>query len=80
MKKLLSVLGTLASIIYLLNPSAGFLEIIPDNIPFFGNVDEASITLLLVYCLSNLGINLPFLSKSKPSNKSTGYSTDNKQK
>ncbi|MGJ8673729.1 hypothetical protein [Rubritalea sp.] len=80
MKKFLSILGALASLFYLFNPGAGILEIIPDNIPGLGNIDEASVTILLVYCLTNLGISLPFLSKFKSSEKSIGNTTDSEQK
>ena len=33
---LLAILG----LIYVLNPTAGILELIPDNIPVIGNLDE----------------------------------------
>ena len=66
MKKFLSTLGALLSLIYLFNPGAGIIELIPDNIPGIGNVDEASVTLLLVYCLANIGIKLPFMGKKTP--------------
>ncbi|MBN20254.1 MAG: DUF1232 domain-containing protein [Bdellovibrionaceae bacterium] len=56
MKKGGTVIVALFCVIYLLNPTAGLFEIIPDQIPFFGNIDEASITALLIYCLKKLGI------------------------
>jgi hypothetical protein len=37
--------------IYLLNPTAGILEIIPDNIPIVGNLDEGGATLAVWYGL-----------------------------
>jgi len=40
MKKILVSLLSLASLIYLLNPTAGVLELLPDNIPIIGNIDE----------------------------------------
>jgi uncharacterized membrane protein YkvA (DUF1232 family) len=40
MKKLGVLLLALLSIVYLLNPTAGVFELLPDNIPFIGNVDE----------------------------------------
>ncbi len=48
------ILGALAAI-YLLNPGAGVLELIPDNIPFIGNLDEAGATALLLACLRYFG-------------------------
>lgn len=35
--------------LYILNPGAGFLEFIPDNIPFLGNLDEGAAYLLIYY-------------------------------
>jgi hypothetical protein len=40
----LAILGVL----YILNPTAGILEFIPDNIPFIGNLDEG-VAFLLIY-------------------------------
>lgn len=40
---LLSVVG----LVYLLNPTAGIIELIPDNFPLVGNLDEAAAGLLL---------------------------------
>jgi len=40
MKTILVSFLALVSIIYLLNPSAGIFELLPDNIPFIGNIDE----------------------------------------
>jgi len=35
-------------IIYLLNPTFGILEFIPDNLPIIGNLDEGVATMLLL--------------------------------
>ena len=43
------------SLFYLLNIGAGFIELIPDNIPFVGNLDEAGATALLLMCLRYFG-------------------------
>lgn len=45
--KILAVLLTLLSVVYLLNPTAGFFELIPDNIPFIGNIDEGVAAFVL---------------------------------
>ncbi|MFK7802728.1 MAG: hypothetical protein AB8G95_13920 [Anaerolineae bacterium] len=42
-----SVVGFL----YILNPTAGLIEFIPDAIPFIGNLDEGGAFLLLWYGL-----------------------------
>jgi uncharacterized membrane protein YkvA (DUF1232 family) len=35
-------------LIYLLNPTAGIFEFIPDNIPFIGNLDEGVAVMLIL--------------------------------
>jgi len=41
---MLSVLG----LIYLLNPTAGLLEFLPDNLPLVGNLDEGVAVMLVL--------------------------------
>ena len=47
----LTYLAALVGIIYILNPTAGLLELIPDNIPLVGNLDEGAAFLLMWYGL-----------------------------
>ncbi|MCC6488214.1 MAG: DUF1232 domain-containing protein [Candidatus Hydrogenedentes bacterium] len=55
-----AVLGVLASGFWLLNFSAGFVEI-PDYIPVVGNLDEAAAAAVMFSCLRYLGFDiLPF--------------------
>ncbi len=42
-----ALLGLLGGL-YLLNPSAGLFELLPDALPVVGNLDEAAATLLVV--------------------------------
>lgn len=49
-----AIIAALFSVIYLLNPTGGFVEFIPDNIPFFGNIDEAGVTALLIWAFNEL--------------------------
>ena len=49
--KLLAIVLSILSIIYILNPTAGVIEILPDNIPFIGNLDEAMATAILIKCI-----------------------------
>ena len=42
---LLSLFG----FIYLLNPTAGIIELLPDTLPLIGNIDEAAAALALWY-------------------------------
>lgn len=59
MKKLVVIILGLLSALYLINPGAGIFELIPDNIPFIGNLDEAAAVALLLACLRYFGIELP---------------------
>ncbi len=56
MKPLFVFLLALAATFYLINPGAGIFEIIPDNLPFIGNLDEVGATALLLGCLRYFGI------------------------
>lgn len=49
------VVGLLATF-YLVNPGAGIFELIPDNLPLVGNLDEAGATALLLACLRYFGV------------------------
>ena len=51
-----SVVVGLICVVYLLNPTAGILELLPDNLPIIGNLDEAAAVTGLLMALSNLGI------------------------
>ena len=59
MKKIAVFCLGLLSVLYLLNPTAGVFEILPDNLPFIGNLDEAAAVALLLICLRYFGIELP---------------------
>ncbi|MBL8860054.1 MAG: DUF1232 domain-containing protein [Planctomycetes bacterium] len=52
--RLLTLLGILACGLYILNPGMGVFELIPDNIPVIGNLDEAGATVLLVQLIRRL--------------------------
>lgn len=68
----MAVAGLIA-IIYLLNPDAGLIELIPDNIPIFGNLDEVAATILLLKVSRYFGWN-PFHLFGKKKNKQAGGS------
>lgn len=57
-KTLLGMLGALivvlVCLIYIANPTAGTIELIPDVIPIIGNLDEAGAGAALVFALSYL--------------------------
>ena len=54
MKKVLAIVLALISSVYLLNPTAGIFELLPDNIPFLGNVDEGLAAYILYSCIEYL--------------------------
>jgi len=43
-----SIVLIATSVIYLLNPTAGLFELLPDNIPLVGNVDEGLAVVLII--------------------------------
>lgn len=55
----------LFSLLYLINPGAGVFELIPDNIPIIGNIDEAAAVVLLLSCLRYFGIDIADLFSRK---------------
>lgn len=57
-KNILAIIGILFGLIYLLNPTAGVFELLPDNLPIIGNLDEASAVMLILACLRHFGIDL----------------------
>jgi len=44
-------ISALLSVVYILNPTAGFIEFLPDNIPLIGNLDEGAATIAIWYGL-----------------------------
>lgn len=54
----------LISAIYLVNPTLGLFELIPDNLPVVGNLDEAFFAALLIAVLRYFGLDVTkFLKK-----------------
>jgi hypothetical protein len=64
--QLIAALGVVLSLLYLANPGFGLAEIVPDGLPGVGNIDEFLFSLLLVFCLQKLGVNLPFFPRNVP--------------
>ncbi|NOY00424.1 MAG: DUF1232 domain-containing protein [Verrucomicrobia bacterium] len=56
------------SVIFLLNPGAGFFFEIPDNIPIIGNLDEAAAAALLISCLAYFGFDVTRIFKKAEEN------------
>ena len=55
MKRFLVALAGIISLLYLLNPTMGLFELLPDNIPFIGNIDEATATMVLLGAMRYFG-------------------------
>lgn len=51
---------------YLANPTLGVFELIPDNVPGVGNLDEAGAAAILISCLAYFGLDLGALFGRKP--------------
>lgn len=62
-QRLAAMAGVAVSVIYLLNLSAGFVEL-PDNLPIIGNLDEVFFSGLLFASLAKLGIHLPWTPRA----------------
>lgn len=60
----LAWLGVGVSVLYLLNLSAGFVEL-PDNLPLVGNLDEVFFSGVLFASLAKLGIRLPWTPRPR---------------
>ena len=58
MKKLLIAFVGLLAFLYLMNPTLGLFEFLPDNLPLVGNVDEATATMVLLGVLRYFGWDL----------------------
>ena len=48
----------LIALLYLLNPTAGIFELIPDALPIVGNLDEATATAVLLASLAHFGFDI----------------------
>jgi len=58
MKKIIvAAIGVLSGL-YLVNPGFGIFELIPDAIPFVGNLDEGMAAFLLFSSLKYFGIDI----------------------
>lgn len=77
MKSFIVLLMGIISLLYLLNIGIGVIELVPDNIPFVGNLDEASAAALLIMCLRYFGLDLTkIFQKSSKNNKKEKKSTE----
>ena len=68
MKSFVVAITAVLSALYLLNPTAG-VDIIPDFLPFVGNLDEATAMAVLVACMRYFGYDLAGFFGKKSSEK-----------
>lgn len=64
-KHFIVILGGISGALYLLNPTAGMIEVLPDNLPYIGNLDEGAATILVLGCLRFYGLDLIDFFKKK---------------
>lgn len=64
-KDLMVLVIIVISGLYLINPTMGIFELIPDNLPIIGNLDEGVATTLLLSGLSYFGYNFTDIFKRK---------------
>lgn len=57
-KKIVAVGAVIVGIIYILNPTMGLFELLPDNLPIVGNLDEAAAVYMILLALRYLGLDL----------------------
>lgn len=55
-----------AAVLYLVNPTLGVFELLPDNLPLIGNLDEAGATVILVNVLGYYGISVDRFTRKGP--------------
>ena len=67
LKELVIIIVAIVATIYLLNPTAGFLELLPDNLPLVGNLDEAGAMVILVNTFGYYGVDMTKLYGRKKS-------------
>lgn len=58
LKEMILVFLGLFATVYLIFPTLGIFELIPDAIPLVGSIDEAGATLIIANVLNYYGINL----------------------
>lgn len=65
MKSFLVALAGFLAFVYLLNPTMGFFEFLPDNLPLVGNIDDATATMVLLGALRYFGYDLTHLFRRR---------------
>jgi hypothetical protein len=58
LKEMVVIALAVVAFVYLIYPSLGIFELIPDGIPLVGSLDEASATLILIGTLRYYGFDV----------------------
>ena len=53
-KKTRDIILGIIGLVYIINPTAGIFELIPDNIPIVGNLDEFAASYLVIKAIKIL--------------------------
>jgi hypothetical protein len=62
--KAVAWLTIVAGGVYLANPTLGVFELLPDNLPVVGNLDEAAVVFIMFAAMRYLGMRFPdFIEK-----------------
>ena len=57
-KKIMALASIVVGTVYILNPTMGLFELLPDNLPIVGNLDEAAAVYLILGGLRYFGLDL----------------------
>ncbi len=57
--RILAGLILILSLVYIGNPTSGVMELLPDNLPLVGNLDEGLVAYLALMTLRYLGVRIP---------------------
>jgi uncharacterized membrane protein YkvA (DUF1232 family) len=66
MKRIFVAISGLLAFVYLMNPTLGIFELIPDNIPLVGNLDEVTASTVLLAALRHFGWDLTNMFRNGP--------------
>lgn len=77
MKKPFYLISGIIGVIYLLNPGAGIIELIPDVWPVIGNLDEYAAAALVIASLNFFGKNCFGKNKKNKENHDSNASIEN---
>lgn len=75
LKEMVIILVGIIAAIYLVNPTFGLFELLPDNLPLVGNLDEAGATGILLSVFAYYGLDFSHLFGRQQTRKSMPVSS-----